>query len=70
MFKHNICGDKPKVPNIMPDSFDPLLLEFFANPRCPLVPTATEATTPEVDQSEEAEEPERSAPTGDFIETS
>ena len=48
MFKHNICGDKLKVPNGMLDSSDPLLLEFFANLRCPPVPTATEATTVEV----------------------
>ena len=24
-FKHNICGDQPKVPDGMPDSADPLL---------------------------------------------
>ena len=35
MFKHNICGDHPKVPNGMPDSFDPLPPKFFVNPRCP-----------------------------------
>ena len=54
MFKHNICGDQPEVPNGMPVSSDPLLLEFFVNPRCPQVPTATEAKTIEVDQSEAA----------------
>ena len=45
MFKHNICKDQPEVPDCMPDSSDPLPLEFFANPRCPSIPTATEATT-------------------------
>ena len=34
-FKHNICGDQPKVPNGMSNSSDPLPLEFFMNPRCP-----------------------------------
>ena len=70
MFKHNICGDQLKVPNGMPDSSDPLLPEFFTNPRCPPVSTATEATTTEVDQSEVAEEPERCAPAADFVGTS
>ena len=35
VFKHNICGDQPKVLDGMPDSSDPLPLEFFANPGCP-----------------------------------
>ena len=35
VFKHNICGDEPKVQDGMPDSFNPLPLEFFANPKCP-----------------------------------
>ena len=29
VFKHNICGDQPKVPGSMPDSADPLLPEFL-----------------------------------------
>ena len=37
LFKHNICGDHSKVLDGMPDSSDPLPLEFFLNPRCPLV---------------------------------
>ena len=35
VFKHNICGDHPKVPDGMPDSANLLPPEFFANPRCP-----------------------------------
>ena len=73
MFKHNICGDLPKVPDGMPDSFDPLPLEFFVNPTCPLAPTTIEATTTEVDQSEatgRAEALERSSPAEDFDGTS
>ena len=35
VFKHNICGDQPEVPDGMPDSPDPLPQNFFANPRCP-----------------------------------
>ena len=73
MFKHNICGDQPKVPNGMQDSSDPLSPEFFMNPRCPPVPAATEATTTEVDQNEaarRAKEPEKIAPAGDFDGTS
>ena len=73
MFKHNICGDQPEVPDGMPDSSDPLPPEFFVNPRWPLVPVATETTTTKMDQSEavgKAEELERSAPVGDFDGTS
>ena len=70
MFKHNICGDHLQVPNDMLDSFDPLPLVFFANPKCPLVITAIEATTAKVHQSEAAEEPEKNAPTGDVEGTS
>ena len=51
MFKHNICGDQAKVPNDIPDYSDPLPPEFFTNPRYPPTPTATEATSAEVDQS-------------------
>ena len=40
MFKHNICGDQPEVPDDMPDSSDPLPPEFFANPRCPPDPSS------------------------------
>ena len=70
MFKHNICGDQPEVPDGKPDSFDLLPLEFFANPRCPSIPTATKATIAEMDQSKAVKDPERSAPSGDFVGTS
>ena len=45
----------------MPDSSDPLLPEFFMNPKCPPARAPTEATTAKMDQSEAAKEPERSA---------
>ena len=66
MFKHNICGDQPKVPNGMPNSSDPLPPEFALNPKCPSTPIATEATTTKADLSEEAKELEKSASAGDF----
>ena len=34
LFKHNIFGSKPQIPDGMPDPFVPLTPEFFANPRC------------------------------------
>ena len=34
-FKNNICGDRPGIPDYMPDSTNPLPPEFFINPRCP-----------------------------------
>ena len=73
MFKHNICGDQPEVPNGMSNSSDPLSLEFFVNPKCPLILAAIEATTTEADQSEVvrgAEELEKSSLAGDFVGTS
>ena len=33
VFKHNICGDRPKVLKGMLDSIDQLPPEFFMNPR-------------------------------------
>ena len=48
-FKHNICGDQPEVPNGLPDSSDPLSLEFFMNPRCPPALAPIEATTIKVE---------------------
>ena len=41
IFKHNINGDHPEVPNGMPDSSEMLALEFFVNPRCPSASIAT-----------------------------
>ena len=35
VFKHNICGDHLEVPEGMPDSANPLSLEFFMNPGYP-----------------------------------
>ena len=61
MFKHNIYGDQLEVPDGMPDSFDPLSPEFFANPRCPPTLATTEVTTAKVDQSKATKELEKSA---------
>ena len=42
VFKHNIYGDQPEVPDGMLDSFDPLPLEFFMNSMCPPARAPTE----------------------------
>ena len=42
-FKHSIGDDRPRIPNGMPDSADPLPPKFFANLGCPLAPIADEA---------------------------
>ena len=34
-FAHNICGSKPRIPNGMSGTSQPLYPEFFINPRCP-----------------------------------
>ena len=39
VFKHNFCGDRLEVLKGMPDSADPLPLEFFVNPRWPPYPS-------------------------------
>ena len=57
IFKHNIYGDRPEVPQGMPDSADPLPLEFFDNPGCPLVQPAAEATKIKVPLNEATKEP-------------
>ena len=64
MFKHDICEDQLEVPNGMPDSFDPLPLEFIANPRCSSALVATEVTAAEVDQSKATKESKTSASAG------
>ena len=56
VFKHNICGDHPKVPEGMPDSVDPLPPEFFMNPGCPPIQPIAKATTIEVPLNEVAME--------------
>ena len=61
VFKHNICGDNPEVPDGMPDSSDPISPEFFVNPKCSPPLAAIEATTVEVFQRKAAKGPERSA---------
>ena len=48
-FKHNICGDQPKVLDGMLNSSDRLPLEFFMNLRCPSARAPTEATATEAE---------------------
>ena len=46
MFKHGICGDRPRIPDGMPDSTNPLPPKLFANLGCPpaLIVIGGEAT--------------------------
>ena len=57
-FKNNINGDRPEIPDCMPDSTNPLAQEFFVNTRCPPTPTAVEAKDEEVDQGRTVEDSE------------
>ena len=47
-FKHDIHGDRTRILDGMPDSTDPLPLEFFTNLGCPQASTAVEAKATEV----------------------
>ena len=58
MFKHNIYESQSEVPDGMPNSSNPLPMEFFANPRCPPVLTVTKAATAKVDLIEPTKDPE------------
>ena len=49
-FKNNICGDRPEILDGMPDSSNPLLLEFFDNRRCPPTLVDDKAIDVEVSQ--------------------
>ena len=64
VLKHNICRDKLEVSDGMPDSFDSLPSEFFANSRCPPALAATNVMEAEVDQSKATKELEKSAYVG------
>ena len=57
-FEHNIYGSKPKIPDGMPGTSEPLTQEFFINPRCPpvVVPVGA-AVAPKAGVSEEVERP-------------
>ena len=39
-FAHDIRGSEPEIPDGMPNPLVPLIVDFFANPRCPLGSTA------------------------------
>ena len=51
VFKHNICGDQQEVPNAMPDSSDPLPLDFFTNSRFSPARAPIQVTTIEAEKS-------------------
>ena len=54
VFKHNICGSKPQIPDGMPDPSVSLTPEFFANPRYPpSISSAAPALDPAVGSKEE-----------------
>ena len=57
VFKHSICGDRPGILDGMPDSTDPLPLEFFFNLGCPPAPTVVEAKAVEVHLGKAAKDP-------------
>ena len=40
MFKHNICGSQPKVPNGMPRLLQPIASGFLYEPQVPLGPNS------------------------------
>ena len=65
MFKHNICGSQPYVPDGMPNSSDPLPSEFYVNPMCPQVPIVIRAMVVEADPIELAKDLEEKASVGD-----
>ena len=56
VFKHNIYGDRPEVLEGMPDSADPLHIEFFVNLGCSPVQVVAEATAIEVPLNEVTKE--------------
>ena len=56
VFKHNICGNHPRVPEGMFDSTDPLPPDFFVNPKCPSIQAVVEATATKVPPSETTKE--------------
>ena len=55
-FKNNICRDRLDIPNGMPNSSNPLSIEFFDNSRCPPALTANKAIDAEVSQAGAAED--------------
>ena len=65
MFKHNICGSQPEVPDDMLDFSNPLLSEFFRNPRCPPAPVIIEAAASDVDLIKAAKDFEENPSVGD-----
>ena len=54
MFKHGICGDRPRIPDGMPDFVDLLPPDFFENLGCPLTLSTDEAKAAKVHSVETA----------------
>ena len=65
MFKHNICGSQPEVPDDMLDSSNLLPPKFFANPKGPLALAVSEAVVAKVDMIEPAKDLEGNSFVGD-----
>ena len=68
MFKHGIRGDRPRIPDGMPESIDPLPPKFFGNLRCPpppLAPTLIEAKPAEAHLVEKTKDPVEGAVVGE-----
>ena len=61
-FSHSIYGSLPVLPNGMPNTSNPLSLEFFINPRCPPSVVPAEPATIDVCSGEAMIMPEREAP--------
>ena len=59
MFKHDIHGDRPRIPDGMPDSADPFPPEFFANLGCPLASAHVKAKAVEVYPTDATKDPGR-----------
>ena len=57
MFKHGIHGDRPRIPDGMPDYADPLPPEFFENLGFPSALAPVEAKAAEVHPAEVAKDP-------------
>ena len=57
MFKHGICGDRPRIPDGMPDSANQLSPAFFSNLGCPPTLTQVEAEVAKVHLVEMTKDP-------------
>ena len=56
-FKHGIRDDRPRIPDGIPDSVDPLPPKFLMNLGCSPPPTAVEAKAAKVHLAETTKDP-------------